>query len=1307
MNHSLLRNSFAALGFALALLFQETWALAGTTGGFTGTVTNLQGAPIAGAAVKATSASQVASTKTDGSGHFVFLNLAPDTYTVSIERTGYSPLSVAGITVFADQTQTLAFKLQPALKTIARVTSRAEGALVKPGVGADIYNVNAAQAAAAAPLGGGGNLNSAYSAMASVPGIQTSIGGQGWDFNAAYVRGQNSYYTGYEYDGIPINRAFDNYNASTDSSLGLQELQVYTGGGPASIATSGTAGFVNQVIKTGTYPGYGTADLGIGTPTFYHQAQVDAGGSTPNRLFSYYVGLSGYNQGFRSIDNANGASLMQPGGIYSGDTLGFGIGYTNCATPTCQGVKPICPLVGQTGTPPPQGCWDYYNGVFGNPFQSTDREAVINLHFGILHKNGLRDDIQTLWSSSALNLYPYDSPADAGPGNAQFIQSLTGSPYAPPASCGPLSVTSYNYLTPANPTGVIVPGAGTAGLTVDGCSGGNYLPYADGVAYNLPFGTTISANNTSITPPSPYYAPDTPQHAFNGPQPLFDEGLNVNQNDTGIVKLQYTHEFSDSAYLRAYGYTFYSDWLQTNPFAGGTGERLFFSSPQYQLITHTRGGSLDFEDQVNADNLFSANGNYTTAGVVRFANNSGLIGVENEPIGYMSQTAGGFTCYDPTAGTPQPCITSSSYYDVAGGAFAAPTWTSVTSAGPTGYAASGAGATWRTLWNGNVTGAYNTVQPVFINASLSDEWRPNDRLDITGAIRYDNFKYNLPDSAQTADQFYAGQTANYTCVLASTNQVLTQPLPPGGVPPAPTLYVNGDCNAAVAALFPTSVNKTGWVHPNGTVQDGVTAPDFTSSSPGSYSLNYWEPRLSMTYTQNPDTVWRLSAGRYTQPPISASVQYLSASGDNTSLWNNMLNLGFYSPFHPIPGISSAQYDLSWEHQFRGTDMSLKLTPFYTWVSNWQQETLIGAGFATQVPVGVNRIYGGELAFTKGDFRRNGLSGTLALTYTNSKVQFQNVGLPGGGVISNQTASLNSVIQQYDALTKAGGGSPCYAPATPGTATTAPVPGTGVATCTAADIANPYYNLPAQALLSPSAWYNPYSTAIAPNLNGAVSSYISPFTGTLILNYRRNKWAITPSLQMATGGYYGSPLDVNGVDPRACAANQGTTGAVAPGSSTALNCDYTTMVAAGFGQYTYLYVPNPQTGSFAFDSYQQPTLLTGNLQLSYDVSPKISLTLTAANLFHTCFGGSAEPWTAANPPSSTVCGYTPAGGALNSSVYPSNFFNGTGFNDAAANGGVTTPKAFQQSYTPGLANIGAIGTDIIAPLNIFLTAEVRM
>ena len=83
------------------------------------------------------------------------------------------------------------------------------------------------------------------------------------------------------------------------------------------------------------------------------------------------------------------------------------------------------------------------------------------------------------------------------------------------------------------------------------------------------------------------------------------------------------------------------------------------------------------------------------------------------------------------------------------------------------------GATWDSLWAGNATGSYNAITPRFTNASLSDQFRPNDRFLINASIRYDNFTYDMPNSATSANEFYANMTANYTCVLAATNEVLT------------------------------------------------------------------------------------------------------------------------------------------------------------------------------------------------------------------------------------------------------------------------------------------------------------------------------------------------------------------------------------------------------------------------------------------------------------------------------------------------------------------------------------------------------
>jgi len=103
-------------------------------------------------------------------------------------------------------------------------------------------------------------------------------------------------------------------------------------------------------------------------------------------------------------------------------------------------------------------------------------------------------------------------------------------------------------------------------------------------------------------------------------------------------------------------------------------------------------------------------------------------------------------------------------------------------------------------------------------------------------------------------------------------------------------------------------------------------------------------------------------------------------------------------------------------------MSFTLSPFYNYTKAYQEQSFIGPNFVTQAPVGAFRSYGIEGAFTKGDFRRNGLSGTASLTYTNAKVQYQNQYFG-----KNQLTTTNGVIDQYNALTKAGGGSACYKP----------------------------------------------------------------------------------------------------------------------------------------------------------------------------------------------------------------------------------------------------------------------------------------
>ena len=206
---SALRNYLVFLAVAGGFAFTPAPLLAGTTGTVSGIVVNSSGAPLAGARVTATSPSQTVTVTTDASGRFTLLSLAPDTYSISAEKQGFETAATTGVSVFADQVQTLRVVLAPSLKTIARVTARSTMDLVKPGTTTDVYSVNATVAQAASGIGGGGGLNNAYSAIATVPGAFVPPNQQGW-FQTVYIRGGNFDQVGYEFDGVPVNRSFDN-----------------------------------------------------------------------------------------------------------------------------------------------------------------------------------------------------------------------------------------------------------------------------------------------------------------------------------------------------------------------------------------------------------------------------------------------------------------------------------------------------------------------------------------------------------------------------------------------------------------------------------------------------------------------------------------------------------------------------------------------------------------------------------------------------------------------------------------------------------------------------------------------------------------------------------------------------------------------------------------------------------------------------------------------------------------------------------------------------------------------------------------
>ncbi len=1139
-----------------ALLCQGTLVLAGTTGGLAGTVVDSKTKqPLSAVKVTAASPSQIATSQTDSSGHFQFLNLAPDTYTISAQISGYEDVALSGVTVVSDNTRILTLSADKQLKTIGSVTAtRTNGSLVRSGTTADVYSINAVQQAKVSAAGGGGTLDSAFSALSTVPGVAVMPGQAGYIGAAATlsIRGGDYDQIGYQFDGIPINRSFDNYPSSATSSLGQQELQVYTGAPPPSTESEGISGYINQVIKTGTNPGFTTGTVGIGSP-YYHKIAFETGGVVLNNRLSYYVGLGGYNQSQRYVDQYDGASLSNSYGYPYGAPCDPS--YTQAQVPSC-----------------------YVNGKFtpeGNILmpitsfsqsQVADRDSIINLHYYFPHKDGTRDDFQALYDNSALSTQVYSSANDLG---GVALQSLI------------------------NQTFNGVPALSSSGRP-------NSINYTDGYQFNSATGGFLPANYQSLA--SIYYFPNVAQHQF-GDQisPDLRDGFN---NDQSIVKLQFTKSLGQKAFFRAYGYTYYSDWLNSGPNSAYIPYGAI--NGDYELESHSRGAGFQFSDQLNTQNLLSVDGDYQTSHVVR-DNNSEYVNGDYGPDSVNSRTAIGVLvdssnptngiCYGPgaTAGAAAVavnCLKSPTSYNAAA-QYATLQQAYTGTIAPVTESSCGAGACKYLIIGNGQYATYNEVQPQFFGASINDEFRPTSKLTINAGMRLDDYQFIGGDtSGGNARAFWYNAYNSEVCENA--DQTLVTKAAPGAACPTGSVAVN-------------------FSNPSGKVTQ--TYPEF-------------QPRFGFTYAFTPTTVFRAAYGRYTQPPNTAFEQYDALQSNAPALLYGTYGFqqyGFTTPNHPVPPAASNNFDFSIEQALPG-QVSFKISPFLRKTQNQVQQFFLNraTNFVSGLNVGNQTSQGVEFELDKGDFSRDGLSAKLSFAYTNSYIRYN--------TLSNGTTVLSPVvdgIKAYNALTKAGGGSPCYTLVNPTTG----AGGTPDPACGAGSIANPYYNAPSQniAYFNGSQNYVPYDT-IPAGIGVSSGQYGSPYVASLVLNEKIKRFAITPIVQLFAGSRYGAPLSTNGIDPTTCSGIVAASAAGDPrykyGSVGGAAYDATTCGQLAGG------IPNVQSGAFdGLGAYVQPSQALLHLQMSYDVTKNVNITANFTNLVNTCFGGSKVPWAVQG-----ACGY---------------------------------------------------------------------
>src|SRR5271165_211994 len=1234
----LLRIAFLTL---LVLLVQGTWALAGVTGGLDGTVlTEQTHAPVAQAKVTASSASQTSSTTTDNGGHFGFVSLVPDTYAVTVAKEGVIETFVQrGVTVLADQVQTLTLVVKPSIKTLATVTSRASSDLIKPGTTANVYSVNSAAQARTAVLGGGGGANQGYSAIAALPGAYVPPGNSGW-FQTVNIRGGDYDQVGYEFDGVPVNRSFDNYPSTNLSAIGQQELQLYTGAAPASAEGQGLAGYINQVIKSGTYPGYGNIDLGIGGPSLYNKASIEFGGATPNRNFSYYVGVGIINQNPDFYDTHNGVSQNSTYGlVYDMASDGHKCGSANASNYVLCYANAANSILGV-----PVGPGGYYLGPVNilTPKNIEDRENVFNFHFGIPHKGDTgKDDIQLLYDTFQLYTNFYNSPNDWG--GPSFFANNPGSIE------GPGQPFYYSGAQYTGPVGGLFTAAnpGVANQVV---------PYAYPNEGNAFLNSSFSGTNI-------------PGNSYEG----YSNGLS-------IYKLQYQHNIGTSSYLRVYGYIDYSWWFIQDPM--GAYNLDFALAPDYELSTHTRGASANYVNQLSPKNLLNIEGTYSTASTVRDNNTqmfntlSGARGDVAQLVSLANPTSG--ICYNiNNPGVPGSCLkTSANAGNLSGnyltlgnltcganclgsiGNFFGP---GVGIPAPSGTACGGPCA-WYVSENGPYA-TFNTVTPRFWGVSAQDTWKPNDRLTFNIGVRDDIYTFVYTPTGTGTRPYWFNAWNAVSCVnpLVNGGNPFDETAPPGSLTPQ-------------QAGTPCSTFGAGYSQ--------ATLTDTTANG-GQITYNEVEPRFGGTYTFGTNDVLRFSAGRYSQPAATAFQQYDSLDQDLPEhlLGSLFYKYGFTSPNHVVSPSISYNYDLSWEHQFANTQTSLVLTPFLRKTNNQVQQIYINpqTAFVSGLNVGNETNLGFEFLTNMGNFNNNGFAGQLAYTYTHSYVTYNP--LPTGQSVLAQD---NIDIQHYNSFTAACVGA---VPSSSPTSLCGTDGGNNAIATEVGGVANPYYNAPAQGLLSSTAQYAPYSI-VPVGVQLSSLSYVVPHVATLIVQYKKDKWAFVPSFQFHGGQKYGAPETTYGFDPSTCtgiAASSPTGDPRYPYGGSGLAADAPTCTRN-------LVMPDPYTGIFDQPgAFTEPNQYSLHMGISYAATPRVSYQLNLANIVNYCSGGSKEPWILND---NHWCLYSNSAG-----FFPpvGNFYNP----------GNTIQPQFKYPYFVNATGDNGATYGVVVPFNATLNVQIKM
>ena len=285
-------RNFAAyllLASIVTVLIAPVRAAEATTGTIAGIVSSGDGQPVENAAVAAASPSGRYAAVTDARGRFTILGITPDTYTVSVQAAQFEPDTRSGITVLPGQTQEIAFRLMPRLKTIAKLHTSANA--FTAGTTSDAFTVSGSAARALAPpVSSSGLANysagTVQGAIASVPGVILD------PFANAVLRGGKVDDAVFDFDSVPIPQGLiaepgGNVVGAQLPTTGIASTTV-TLAGYQTQGDNALGGVIDQIPAIGTYPGSMTLEIGDGIAGPKSQsASVQFLSATPDQRWRY------------------------------------------------------------------------------------------------------------------------------------------------------------------------------------------------------------------------------------------------------------------------------------------------------------------------------------------------------------------------------------------------------------------------------------------------------------------------------------------------------------------------------------------------------------------------------------------------------------------------------------------------------------------------------------------------------------------------------------------------------------------------------------------------------------------------------------------------------------------------------------------------------------------------------------------------------------------------------------------------------------------------------------------------------------